>query len=341
MTDETKLTPIEEADRLSNELFGKPATEIKYLYLTNFIHEALLKEEKLRSGLYQWQNVFDGEVKKPCDVKDYNDYDIIQINMSAQDVHLLGEVRKALGDNTKTKLVLNNDYTTELWEHVFDYLPTLTREIQYADMYFGTEYYQTTALSELSGKKCFVIPHPADIKYLKSLSEIPKKNIISTVWRRYDKNAMIPSLMVRNLGYKTRLIGYDDKLDKKVHVTSTLYDYVNKGTNFMDFLDQLRESVLIVDPFTLHSFSRTTIDTAAMGVPVIASNRTQSGQVCYPHTCIDPWDVKSARELAERILIDKEFRDKVIETAKERCEFYNHENSMHRYLQAISDSNEK
>jgi len=329
---------LEHIETLSQKIFGKPSKDIKYLLVTNYIHRQLLEEELTRTGLYQWVNVFRGDVKYPRDVLDYNDYDIVQVNLSSQDIHLMGDIRAVIGKSGKTKLIANNDYTTEIWGRAFEFPTTFERELKYPDMLFGTEYFQTTALTEISGRRCYVIPHPADIRRLKSLAEIPKKPIISSIWRRYDNHSYIPSLVVRNHGLTTQLIGFDRKLDTKVHLTTTLYDYVYAGTNYFDFCDQMRESQIVYDPFTYHSYSRSTVDTAAMGVAVVGSNRTQSVQVCYPYTSVDPYDVQKARELIDKLLEDKEFYEKVVNTARDMSEFYNHTNSKERYLVALSDA---
>ena len=118
---EDQLKRIED---LSQKIFGKPSKDVKFLLLTNFIHRQLIEEEITRTGLYQWVNVFNGEIKYPRDIIDFNKYDIIQINMSPQDLHEVYEVRKALGPNTKTKLVVNNDFTSELWQGNYDF-PTV------------------------------------------------------------------------------------------------------------------------------------------------------------------------------------------------------------------------
>jgi len=329
---------LEHIELLSKKIFDKPSKDIKYLLLTNYIHTQLLQEELTRTGLYQWLNVFDGDVKYPRDVINYNDYDIVQINLSAQDVSLIGDVREVIEKNSKTKLIVNNDYTTEIWSKAFKFPTPIGRALRMADMIYGTEYFQATAVSELAERKCYVVPHPADIRRLKSLSRTPTKSIISTIWRRYDNHAYIPSLAVRNHGLTTQLIGYDKKLDPNFHVTTTLFDYVLAGTNYFDFCDQLRESRIVYDPFTYHSYSRTTVDTAALGIPVITSNRTQSGVLCYPHTVIDPYDVTAARQLIKRLQEDKEFYKLVVDTALERSEFYNHSNSKERYLVALEDA---
>lgn len=331
-------TQEERIEALSQEIFGKPSKEIKYVLATNYIHQQLLEEELTRTGLYQWINVFDGEVKYPRDIVDYNDYDIIQVNMSSQDVHLVNDIKASLKKDSKTRIILNNDYTTEMWGNAFGSPTTLAREIEKADMIFGTEYYQVTALSELTHRKIFVIPHPADVKRLKNLPTKPKKDVISTIWRRYDKHSYIPSLAVRNFGYTTQLLGFDKDQDPKTWLTTTLYDYVFSGTNFFDFTDQLRESAVVYDPFTFHSYNRAIVDCAAMGVPVVGSNRTQSVNVCYPYTKVDPYDVTSARKLIERLIVDDAFREKVIKHAQETVEVYNHINSKEKYLLALSES---
>jgi len=338
MMKKKELTTEENIEELSQKIFGKPSSEIKYLLVTNYIHQQLLEEELARTGLYQWINVFNGEVRKPRDVVNYNDYDIVQVNMSAQDVNLVSTIREQLGEDSKTKLVLNNDYTTEIWGMTFDFPETLGREISKADMLFGTEYFQTTALSEVSRRKCYVIPHPCDVKRFKHLPSLPIKNLITTIWRRYDNFAYIPSLAVRNHGLTTQLIGYDDKKDPKTFLTTTLYDYVFAGTNCFEFNDQLRESLIVYNPFTFHSYDRTTVECAAMGVAVVGSSRTQSMNVCYPHTVCDPYDVKAARDLIDKLLTDTEFYKKVVATARIKAEFYNHENSKERYLLALDDA---
>jgi len=340
-TKKEELTQEERIEALSQDIFGKPSKDIKYLLVTHFIHKQLLDEELARTGLYQWLNVFRGDVKNAREVIDYSEYDIVQVNMSAQDLHLVGKIRDQIGEDSKTLLILNNDYTTEMWGRAFDYPSNMRREMINADMIFGTEYYQTTAVAELSGRKVFIIPHPADVKRLKHLTPIPKKDIISTIWRRYDNHAWIPHLVARNQGLTTQLLGYDQNSDQKTFTTTTLYDYIFRGTNYFDFCDQMRESKIVYDPFTFHSYSRATVDTAAMGVAVVGSNRTQSMQVCYPHTIVDPFDVTSARRLIRKLLDDKEFYKKVVETVKTNVEWYNHQNSKERYLESLKQALEE
>jgi len=320
--------------------------KLKWLMVTNYIHNSLLENEDcLRTGLYSWIPAFDGDVKlfKDMEKEEFKDYDVIQVNLSGQDVHLLGEIRSILDETkaTNTKLVANNDYTVELWQSSFDHLSTLRREINYADMIFGTEPNQVNTLEVLLKRKVHLITHPCFTKRLKTLR--PKKNldVISVISHRYDNYNVIPSLAVEDLGPKIRLIGYDQSSDKFKFITSTRYNSVLAASNYFDFCDQLMESKVIVDPFTLTSQSRVGWDCAALGVPLVGSNRNYSVMKCFPKTAVPPFDIKAMRAMTKKLLNDKEFRQEVIDYAKEAVEYVSYESSTEKYLKALEDGSQK
>jgi len=316
---------------------------MKWLMLTNYVHKGLLEEDCLRTGLYSWIPVLEGEIKlfKDVDPSEYEKYDVIQVNLSAQDLHILGDVRKVLGENSKTKLVANNDFTLELWAGSFDFFSTVAREIQHADMIFGTEPNQVGFLEVLLGRKVHLITHPCFTKRLKTLRPKNKKDVISVISHRYDNNNNVPSVAANNLGVRTRLIGYDVNADNKKFVTTTCYNDVLPATNYMDFCDQLMESRVVIDPFTLTSQSRTGWDCAALGVPMVGSDRNYSVQKCFPQTMCSPHDIKKMRELVKKLLNDEKFRQEVIDYAKEAVEEVNYENSKLKYLRALEKGSPK
>ena len=75
-----------------------------------------------------------------------------------------------------------------------------------------------------------------------------------------------------------------------------------QGTNYMDFCNQLMESRVVVDPFTLTSQSRTGWDCAAMGVPMVGSDRNLSARTCFPQTSVPPFNVKAMRDKVKKLL---------------------------------------
>ena len=318
----------------------------RWCQLTYYRHQRLVEQEfYLRTGSYQWAQVFGGEVKLVKEVEDKltTDYDVIQINVSGQDYHLVNKVREMLdkAGNKHTKIVANLDYTVELWQQSFDYLYPLKEGLRGADMIFGTEHHMSNAMELITGRKVYITPHPCHVKRLKSQRAERKKPIISIIWHRYDNVAMLPSLIPKDLGYKVRLLGYEDSADRKKFCTATFYDDILGATNYIDFCNQLQESLVVIEPFTLTSHGRSTIDCAALGIPVIGSERVESCRRCFPHTLFDPWDVKKGRELLKKVLTDEEFRKKVINTAQKEVEYYSHKNCADRFFKFLEKGSYK
>jgi hypothetical protein len=80
---------------------------------------------------------------------------------------------------------------------------------------------------------------------------------------------------------------------------------------------------------------------AAIGVPMVGSDRIESMRRCYPFTSHDPTDTKAMVNSLKKVLTDEKFRQKVIDYAKEACEYYNYKNSRERFLKALEESGKK
>lgn len=334
----------EEIDKICMKLFNKEYKDVKWCMTTCYVHRQLIDgEDCLRTGLYSWLPVMDGDIKQfqSMDPSEYKNYDIIHVNLSGQDVHILGDIKAALPEGSKTKIVANNDYTVELWQNSFDYISTYERELQYADMLFGTEPYQVGALEVLSKRKVHNIVHPCFVKRLKTLVPKNESNRLSVVWHRYDNYSVVPSLAVKDLGLSTYLIGYDPGSDPKKFLTSCHYNYVLPGTNYMEFCDQLMQSKVVVDPFTLTSQSRVGWDCAALGLFLVGSDRNYSVRKCYPFTMCPPHDIKRMRELVKRGLNDEAFREKVIKYAQNAVEYVSYDSSRLKYFRALEEGSTK
>jgi hypothetical protein len=101
------------------------------------------------------------------------------------------------------------------------------------------------------------------------------------------------------------------------------------------------ESKVVVDPFTLTSQSRTGWDCAALGIPLVGSNRNESVRKCFPYTMCDPFDIKEMRRLVKKLLTDEEFKKKVIDYAKEAVEIVNYDNSKYKFIKALEVGSKK
>src|SRR3990167_5900504 len=136
-------------------------TKIKYLKPTSFVHAPLLKEMEdgfLRSGLYQWVDIFNGDIKQIGKIDDWEKYDVVHMNLSGGDWHQVHKIKSQL-KNSSTKLIVNNDYGLHEWQTVFRCPEQFAREIQEADAFFSTEPYSRDAMQILLGKKVHLIPH--------------------------------------------------------------------------------------------------------------------------------------------------------------------------------------
>lgn len=316
--------------------------KLKWCYVSNYIHRNLIEgEDLLRTGLYSWIPVFDGEWRQfqEMDPSEYEKFDVIQVNMSAQDLHIPKMIRDHIGPNSKTKIVCNNDYTVELWSPSFEIPDAWKIYYEPADMIFGTEPYQSGALEVLLKRKVHTITHPCFTKRLRSMRRPHKPGVVSVVAHRYDMNIIPPGIAMANLpNAKSRLIGYEVGADRKKFVTSCLFNgQIFPMTNYQDFCEQLMDSEVVVDPFTLTSQSRTGWDCAALGVPLVGSDRCYSTRVCYPFTACDPYDVKKMRELTLKVLNDAEFRKKVIDYASEAVEVVSYDTAKQKYLDALEE----
>src|SRR3990167_7168802 len=91
----------------------------------------------------------------------------------------------------------------------------------------------------------------------------------------------------------------------------------------------------IFENCSYHTYGRTTVDTAALGVPTVGSNRVWSMRHCFPNMSFDPFDAKSIVDCMDKILQGGSWLDEQMDYAKESVEFFNYENSEKRYLEMV------
>ena len=124
---------------MKEERTGDKMKEIKYLCLVNTVTPGIkdtLKEVPARSGFYNWLFAFKGDIASYENVVDgtvnLHDYDVVHINLPPIDQVMIFDIRKRLGWNSKTKLVLNNDYVLKcFFPTVFKYNHPLNFNINF------------------------------------------------------------------------------------------------------------------------------------------------------------------------------------------------------------------
>ena len=303
--------------------------------------KSCLEEVPRRGGMYNWMFVFKGSMKPiwMMEKKDFENYDVIQVNMSPVDQILLKEIRDRLPKSTSTLLIANNDFVCETWEdwdqHPLQYLQT--QDI--ADGVFGTEYYQTSMLRD----DAFIMPHPHWIHMLKKIGN-PDLDLnrfrVGCLYHWWEGSTYIKSLVLEKLRKKfpkleTRLYGYFGKKDKNARWLKTMFDKVMPLMQYPDFQRSLMTNRFVFEGGAYSTYGRTTVDTAALRIPAIGTSRIWSMRHCYPEMCCEPHNANRLVDIMSKVLTDDEWLQKQLDYAYDTCEFFNYDNSRDRYLEMI------
>jgi len=292
----------------------------------------------MRTGLYQWLEVFDGDIKNISSLmkEDYEKYDVVHLNLSGGDYCQVQKIREMIKDSS-TKFVVSNDYGAHEFQTVFPHPDILVREIAGCDAYFATEPYSQNFFEQLLGKEVHLIPHPANIEWLKKLKSPHERQKCIGIVYHYDGNqTFAPYIATKDIvaekGYRTAMLGYQLKMDKQYAATRTLFHDVQKHSNFFDFCQMMLQCEVIYEPYCVPSYGRATVDSAALGVPTVGSYTVDSMRRCFPKTCNNPFNLKEINKTIRKLLDNNAFYYEVQDLAQKQSEHYNHKNSKERYM---------
>lgn len=291
-----------------------------------------LKEMPARSGCYQWIFAFQGEIQQYSPEIDFEKYDIVQVNGAPIDFPVVHKIREHLGNSSSTKLVVNNDYVSEAWE-ARGVMPALwERAFKDADMIFGTEPHQASML----GDKAFVLPHPTNVRQLKHFRVAEKydKPVISSIYHWWSGNVWNMYNATKDLGAHSQLVAYVKDKDKFLY-TRQLFNELVGPKKYEDYAEELLRSTAAVDLSPFHTYGRNTVDLACFKVPHIVSDRIYSANVLGTNLQVDPYDIWGARKRLKDVLANREYILDEVQKAYEKVEYFNHKNSVKRYLAAL------
>lgn len=315
---------------------------MKHLFLAYKLFDGLIKHQPMMTGCYQWLRVFNSDYKNWKTLeqtkRELEEYDVIQINGDPMDLRLIAEVRNVLGNNSSTKLVVNHDHAPELWDSTFPFIQDMKQYVKLADHVFATSEPAQELMELILERNIPLIPHPCETEVLKRFDATNKQDFMIYFWHRYDKQMLMPYYVTKNLKLPVMVGGYTENNDPNHKLfKNTLKWDVLPYLNFPDFIKLIKEAKVGYDPFFSYSYGRTPCDCAALGLPLVCSNMNYSSNICYPETCVNPYDIKKSRELLKELISNDEFRELVIKTASEAVEFFNHENSKERFLMMLDN----
>jgi len=315
---------------------------VKYCMLTSCKLTTLVIEEPRRSGLYKWLDVFNSDAEIYRERMDLEAYDVIHINLSGGDLGFIPPVVEEL-ENSSTQVVVSNDYSLEMWQNKIPYNPhMLVRALRGVDWFFGTEPMTANFLANLTKRKeVYTIPHPVDVKFLKSRPEKVEAERISILYHRYDNQILVPWMVTNDAGMDVWLLGYQgSRFDNHNAFTQTLFGGIKKHKKWVDHLNLIEGSKMVYEPTTYFTWSRSITECAALGKLAFGSDRGYAMKRCYPETCCDPYDTTGLRKIMFKLKSDKNFADEVREQALEQSEYYDVSKAKERFLACV-DANQK
>ena len=319
----------------------------KFLHVVNRITDGMkvaLEEVPRRGGMYNWMFLYKGDIQPFNRVEDFEKYDIVQLNMAPADQILVHEVAKKV-KNTSTVFVANNDYVTECWD-AWGQHPKQYQQLQEVpDALFGTEPHQVSNMIE--GAYC--IPHPHWVKMLKHIGnddlyeERPMIGVLYHWWEGKTYNTVILLDRIRKKYPKllTRLYGYNGKNDKISQWQRMCFDEIEKLMSYPDFIRGLMRNRVIIENCSYHTYGRTSVDTAALRIPTMGTNRIDSMNRCFPNMVADPYDLKTQYKILNRMLSDDKWLQEQMDYAYDACEYYNYKNAKERFDIMVEETRRK
>ncbi len=313
------------------ELYGKHAEILnsipewklyehkKVLWLTNYIHSSLINEEKItRSGQYLWIRALGSDVKRWAEIinkESIKSYDIIHMNLAPNDLDLALEVRAILGKDSETKLICQADHSVDIMNGAFNF-QLLKQALNAADYVMGVEEYQIKLLKHLTDKPVLFVHNPIDIDFVRGVAKAQQENRIGVISHNYLGNEAYVAQAFYDKRYPVDLLFYQG--DDAIRLMKT-YTNVYGSTDYLKYLQLLTQYKVLVDTHLSYSIGRSCMDAAALGIPMICSERSESAKYLYPDTLVNPYDVGRISELTDRLMSDIVFYKEVAETAHERA----------------------
>lgn len=322
-------------------------TKLKYLHVCSKISDGMknaFEEYPRRGGMYNWLYAFQGDIKTYDSVDDFEKYDVVQLNMSPVDSILIPELRERIPKSSSTMLVLNNDYVAETWGTLGWHPKEYIHYQKQADMLFGTEPYQVSCMND----GAYVLPHPHDIKNIKRIgikSYYPEDKNVGFMYHWWEGRTYPSSLLGFKLkekyGVNTRIYAYNGQKDESVKWAKVMFDEHMSPMNYPEYVNSIMTNKFIVELSSCHTYGRNTVDTAALGVPTMGTDRVYSMTKCFPKMIADPFDFKKQMQIADNIMNNRKWLDEQIEYASNACEYFNYDNSKKRFLDALEDARKR
>jgi len=269
------------------------------------------------SGLFNWARIFKGKRAFPRTRAEFEEFNLIHINLTTKNMLLLPGVLKNI-DRSQTKILINVDYAVDMWKDSFPYPDAMLEQLDKADYIFGVEPVMCQVLEHRLRRPVAHIPHPVATHVLGAFRTPQRLNQIGVSIHRYDANFLLPHFSTRDLPNGFQTVAFGSTADKTglLH----LYDFMKPNTDFKDFIPFVASLYAILESYTLFSYGRLTAEAAFLGVPCVGSPCVESQSRCFPLLCES--NPMKQRTLLVSLIEDQGFYSTVAKYGIEKSEFY-------------------
>ena len=288
------------------------------------------------SGLYNWSNVLKGKRMFPRTEEDYNKFNLFHINITSKNLFLLSTFLKHKPDNAK--LLLNVDFSVELWNQNFLYPDVFLEQIDKADYIFAVEPLMSQILSDALHRYIPCIPHPIDTIGIKNFRTNNRSNQIGVSLHRYDNNFLLPYFAVNNLpnNFQTVLLGSTTSTKENyLH----MYDFVLESCKFNKLIKTISSLYAMYETYTIHSYGRLSAECAVLGIPCVGSSSVDSIKTCFPDLSTNTNDIRLQKHLLYKLINDSDFYSEVATKAIELSNRYSYKNCKKLLLELLNNAN--
>ena len=296
------------------------------------------KKEPILSGLWQNVSMFDRYGKKGVArlirrKAEFEEYDIIGLNMTGGNFSLLHHIRDELGNSSSTKLITSMDFDVGTWGTAWTYPTLLEKALQCADLVFHVEPYGAGISEYVLKRKVYCLPHPVDVEGLDAFKKMDREPRVVNVYHRYYSDITTPYWAIKDLPLYFVLLGY---AQGKVPSLS-MYDVTLGRIPFLDGIEAMAKSKFGLDLFHGYNYGRVVAEFAALAVPCVCSNTIEACRRCFPELSINPFDIKRANELFWKMINDNEFYHEVFSKAYYAVSYYSQKACYERLVKALEE----
>ncbi len=292
-------------------------------------------KQTLPSGLWQWLGAFGGTEKDlliPRCEADMEEYDIVHVNVPRANIPYIRQIAECKPKHTK--LVVNIDYSIEMWQNGYEHITVLLRELDKADLIFSVESTMADIISHYLKRPVPVIPHPTNIEQIQGYvkERRNKKPMIAVLGHRYDQNFTLPYFAFHDIDCVSILFGYT-QIDAKG--IGFYYDLINKSLPIEKYFGLLASCDIAIETALTRSYGRSVVECAILGIPVVGGPSVEAMRIMFPDTCETFAEPRAIHDLIMTLMQDHEYCDYTVKRAQKKVGNYSHETCKNMMLEAL------